>query len=136
MYIRKMTALALLLIYGAACSKSDDPNTEEPLLVGYWQGEYGRGASTPNLPYMILFRSNGTVRIYAGEADSSKASKAEGSYAQDAMRLTMQYTYVSGPFSGTYSGAGTINRAGNQITGTYGSGNAQNGGGSFTLSRP
>lgn len=134
--MRKISVLLLAMALWTSCSKSDSPEPSPEKIDGYWTGQYGRGSATPNLPYMILFRENRTLRVYAGESDSSRASKAEGTYVREGNRLTIQYTYISGAFSGTYSARGSLNTVGNQLTGTYGSGSSTEGGGSFTLVRP
>lgn len=133
MYMRKI--ILLLVVIGSSCSKSDSPAPTPEKIDGYWVGQYGRGSSAPTLPYMILFRENRTLRVYAGDADSTRASKAEGTYVREGGLLTVRYTYISGAFSGTYAARGNLNSAGNQLTGTYGSGTNTEGGGSFSLTR-
>lgn len=134
--MRKISSLCLLLAFGLSCNKSENDNPPAPSVDGFWGGLYGRGSSAPSIPYMILFRDNGSLRVYAGDLGTVKASKAEGSYTLQGNQLNTRYTYVSGPFSGTYSGRAVLDAARQYMTGTYGNGTSTEGGGTFTLTRP
>jgi hypothetical protein len=136
MNMRKIISAAVVILSILSCSKSDDNPPGEQSLSGFWGGAYGRGTNAPNLPYMILFRDNGSMRVYAGELDTVLASKAEGSYTLQGSQLTTRYTYISGAFSGTYSARATLDAAQRYMTGTYGNGSSTEGGGTFTLTRP
>lgn len=114
--------LAIVASFITAC-KEDDP---APSVVGFWSGTYDGSAS-----WHMLYRSNGTVRVFDG-ADTATAGKAEGTYTvSDSVRTT--YTYIGG--GPTYSTAGKMNDAATTMVGTYGAGTVTNGGGIFALSR-
>jgi hypothetical protein len=136
MITRKLISICVFTLAFLSCSKSDDNTPAEQTLNSFWRGTYGRGTSVPSLPYMILFRDNGTMRVYAGELDTVLASKAEGSYTLQGNQLSTRYTYISGAFSGTYSARATMDAAQRSMSGTYGTGTSTEGGGTFILTRP
>jgi hypothetical protein len=78
----------------------------------------------------MLFRSNGTVRVFDG-IDTASASKAEGTYTISGSTVTTNYTYLgSGP---TYSTSATVNSNFTFLEGTWGPGTSTSGSGQFFL---
>jgi len=98
-----------------ACNKDDD---NDPTIVGLWKGKYGGLTSYPTLGYTMLFRSNGTVRVFDG-TDTTTASKAEGTYTVTNATVTTTYVYTGGT---QYSTTATINTGMTFMEGTYGTG--------------
>ncbi|MCD2424205.1 hypothetical protein LQ567_15600 [Niabella pedocola] len=101
----------------ASCKKSKESVAPPPPTVeGYWMGNYGLGNNNPDLFYAFLFRANGTVRIYSGNTDTSKAVKAEGSYTLQ--NNTVKTTYNTGADM-SYSTTATLNAAFNAMEGSW-----------------
>ncbi|MCF3110500.1 hypothetical protein LL912_17065 [Niabella sp. CC-SYL272] len=110
-------ASVLSVAFFASCKKNKETVTPPPPTVeGYWAGNYGIGNTTPDLFYSFLFRSNGTVRVYSGNTDTSKAVKAEGSYTLE--NSTVKTTYHSGADI-SYSTVATLNAAFTSMEGTW-----------------
>jgi hypothetical protein len=115
-------AVSVIVLCIMAGCKKDDP---APSIVGFWTGNYNG-----SVPYAALFRSNGTVRVFANDADTLLADSAEGTYTvTDSVRAT----YDDG--SNMYSMAGNLNTSVTSMTGTWGIGTSTAGGGSILLSR-
>jgi len=125
-----MLSLAAILSF-TSCEKDDDVTpAPAPSIVGLWKGKYGGVSSYPTSGYTMLFRSNGTVRVFDG-TDTTTASKAEGTYNISGTTVTTNYTYLSsGP---TYSTSATFNSIYTFMEGTYGAGAATSGSGQFFL---
>ena len=122
MYVLALAAVVFSIVAG--CKK----DTVSPSVVGYWSGTYDA-----TNPYFFLFRSNGTVRILANNADTSLCAKAEGTYTvSDSVRA--HFTYIA-PAAGIYSLAGKMNDAATSMTGTYGDGTSTGGGGIFSVTK-
>ena len=131
----KNLALAVLSLAATisftSCEKDDDvPAPAAPSIVGLWKGKYGAVASYPTNGYTMLFRSNGTVRVFDG-TDTTIASKAEGTYSISGTIVTTNYTYLTSP--NTYSTSATFNSIYTFMEGTYGAGAATSGSGQFFL---
>jgi hypothetical protein len=78
----------------------------------------------------MLFRNNGTVRVF-NSADTTSATKAEGTYSISGSTVTTNYTYIG--TSNTYSTSSTFNPQYTFMEGTYGIGASTTGGGQFFL---
>ncbi len=126
-----LISLTISTIY--SCKKDKDP-AKRTTPVGYWKGLYGIGTNPQTLNYSWLFRGNGTVRVYSQSTDTATASKAEGTYNTSGTTITTNYTYVSGPITGTFSTNSVVDQNFQTLSGTYGSGASSSGGGTFTLS--
>ena len=127
----KLFAFALLfLVLFSACKKDKEEN-ENP--AGYWKGLYGSGTLSPSQAYSVLFRPDGTARIYSQSSDTSTGPKAEGTYKVIGSTVTTNYTYFTGSITGSFST--TSSSDGTEMAGTYGSGSATSGGGTFYLSK-
>jgi hypothetical protein len=131
----KNSAFAMLLLAAilsfTSCEKDDDvPAPAPPSIVGLWKGKYGGVAVYPNSGYTMLFRSNGSVRVFDG-TDTTTASKAEGTYTISGSTVTTNYTYLTSP--STFSTSATFNSIYTFMEGTWGSGAATSGSGQFFL---
>jgi hypothetical protein len=83
----------------------------------------------------MLFRTNGTVRVYIN-ADTSAGIAAEGTYVIQDSTVTTTCTYlVAGAGSPSFSTLGTWSNANNTIKGTEGFGENQVGAGTFSLTK-
>jgi hypothetical protein len=89
-FIVAVIASSLIFI---SCKKENCPAPETPSVVGFWKGKWGFNADYPSNGYAALFRSNGTVRIFDG-ADTTTATKAEGTYSVSGTTVTATYTYT------------------------------------------
>ncbi len=77
---RKVIPFLLLtvLLFTAACSKKNSAPAKT--LTGYWVGAFSYGNAYPTGYYGIIFRPDGTVRIYE-DADTTKSlATSEGTY--------------------------------------------------------
>ena len=124
----KQLVFGLLMIAGMAACKKDKAAT--PSVVGFWEGKYGNGSAVPGLDYFFLFRSNGTVRIYADGADTATSSKADGTYIVTGNTVTTTYTY-SGNIS--YSTLATADTEFKTLDGTWGDNANTSGRGTFRV---
>lgn len=102
-------ALALLT---TACSKSKEA-TAQANIAGFWKGTYDNGGA-----YAMLFRADGTVRVFANSTDTAVAKKGEGTYEVTASNtVTGKYRYMS---TGTnYTITSSLDAARTSVTGTY-----------------
>lgn len=107
----------LSVAFFTSCKKNKETVAPPPPTVdGYWTGNYGLGNNTPDLFYSFLFRPNGTVRVYSGNTDTSKAIKAEGSYTLE--NNMVKTTYKTGADM-SYSTTATLNAAFNTMEGSW-----------------
>ncbi len=128
----KKIVIALVFISGAltSCKKEKTP---APSIVGFWAGKYGNGTTTyPATPYLALFRSNGTVRIFANKTDTASASKAEGTYVVSGSTVTATYNYSA---SEQYSVSATVDSKFTFIEGSWGSGTNTTDGGKWFMNK-
>ena len=125
MYVSALFAIVLSIATG--CKK----DTVNPTIVGYWTGTYGGVYG-----YAMLFRSNGTVRVFddVDTASLPAGDKAEGTYTigTDSVRTTYTFTGDVGP---DYSTAAKMDAADTSMTGTYGYGTSTAGASTFQLSK-
>jgi len=119
---------ATLIITGCKKKKEDAPPA--PAVVGYWEGKYSDGNAVPDLSYFFLFRSNGTVRVYADDADTVAAGKAEGTYIVNGNTVKTTYTYAP---STSYSTQAIVDAGFATMEGTWGSGANVSGNGTFRI---
>jgi hypothetical protein len=104
-----------------ACKKDD---TVAPSMVGYWTGKYGNGSAAATLEYAFLFDANGTVKIYANNADTAKANKAQGTYFISGTKVNGSYTY---PGNIKYSFTAISDEKFTTMSGSWGSGTTTTG---------
>jgi len=130
--IKIILLVSVLGIYSCKKDKEEAP-PKRTSPIGYWKGLYGTGTNPQTQNYSWLFRSNGTIRVYSQAADTTGGSKAEGTYSVSGTIITNSYTYISGPLTGTFSTNSAVDANFQTLTGTYGSGTATSGGGTFTL---
>ena len=132
--MKKIFFLSAILLSASvmftSCEK-DDPDPT-PTHVGYWKGKYGGTTAYPALPWSMLLRSNGTVRVYDG-SDTTAASKAEGTYSISGSTLTTTYTYLTG--GNSYSTSATLNSQKTFMEGTWGTAPATTGGGLYFMAK-
>jgi len=113
--------LALIAVSVIASCKKDDPAT----VVGFWSGDYD-GTST----WHMLFRADGTVRVYDG-TDTATAGVAEGTYTvTDSVRTHYYYSPAN-----HYSTAAKMNDDATSMVGTYGFLTNTGNGGVFSLTK-
>ena len=119
MFLGMFIAIALF----EACSKSKDPEPT-PSILGFWVGKYGNSAGAANADYAFLFKADGSLKVYANDADTSKATKAVGTYFISGTKITASYTY---PGNAKYSAAATADVNFKTLSGTWGSGTSTTG---------
>jgi len=99
-----MSIIALALMTSVLSCKKDE-KTSTASVVGYWDGTLGS-----NISLGLLFRSNGTVRLYEMSQDTSTAIKMDGTYEVSDKSVAMSI--------GIASLAGIVNDQGTVMTGT------------------
>jgi hypothetical protein len=119
------------VILFSACKKSDPAPPSDPAYVGLWKGKYGNGTTVyPTSGYAFLFRNNGTVRVF-NSADTTAATKAEGTFTISGTTINTTYNYIGG--GGTYSTTATMDSKNTFQEGTWGSGTNTTNGGNFFI---
>jgi len=103
---------------------------EEGAVVGIWTGKYGSGTATPTANYRFILFAGGACQVDI-DGTSAWSSNAKGTWTQSGAVVTGTYTYYFG--GSTFSFSGTV--SGSAMTGTWGSGAATTGGGTFTMTR-
>lgn len=121
---KTLFVIALCTLIFSACKKEKHDN---PSIVGFWKGKYGGVSNYPSVGYALLFRNNGTVRVFDG-SDTATASKAEGTYTVVGSTVTLTYLYSG---SGSLSASATANSGWNFVEGTWGYGTNTTNGGRF-----
>jgi hypothetical protein len=114
---------AMMLLVSVSCKKKKDP-PPAPTVIGYWVGKYGNGSDAATLDYAFVFKSDGTVKVYANNADTSRATKGDGTYTISGTRITSTYVY---PGNLRYSAIGTVDANFKIMTGTWGNGTVSTG---------
>jgi uncharacterized protein (TIGR03066 family) len=114
-------SVCLLSVVTPSCKKDKvDPSR----IVGYWKGKLGNQTSYPSAGYAMLFRADGTVRVF-NSADTTTGSKAEGTYTFRGATITTNYAF---PNNEKFSSTATVDAKFIFQEGTFGSGtNATNG---------
>lgn len=118
---------SILTFWG--CKKSKD---DVKTVVGYWEGKYGNGSGTPTLAYYFLFKSDGSVKVYANTADTASATKAQGTYTVSGTTIKTTYKFTSNL---TYSTSATVDNSFTSMAGTWGNNANTTDGGLFTLTK-
>ena len=119
-YMKRIIILSatLIALASGACKKETTiTNPVNKQVEGYWPVSYTI-SSTPgsvNAPEMILFRADGTLRIYIG-ADTANANKSEGIYNLSDGKLAIRYFHLYD--TGIRSVAATLTDK--TFTGTWG----------------
>ena len=130
MYMKKIVSVLMAASLLTACSRDKDAVAPASPAVGFWKGTYGINSANSPYVYAVLFRANGTMRIYANQADTALADKAEGNYVMEADQSGFEgsYQYAGSPktyyFNGLFNaGKTTVNGTwienGTATTGTY-----------------
>jgi hypothetical protein len=113
-----LTLTIVIVITGIiSCNKKDKLEDPKKAIAGYWKGKYGP-SSPPLLDWELLFKPDGTLRVYDG-SDTATAGKGEGTYSISDSVVTTHFAFFSDP-GYTFSSAGILNANSTKITGTYG----------------
>lgn len=104
-----------------ACKKDE---TVAPSMIGYWTGKYGNSSGAAQTDYAFLLDANGTMKVYANNADTAKASKAKGTYFISGTKINGTYNYSS---SSVYSFTATSDEKFTTMSGSWGSGTTTTG---------
>ena len=115
--------------------------TIEDDLIGLWLGSFGNDESSEENGYGLLFRPNGTVRLYSNNAPFTTASdtlglpdyfKADGTYSFYGAVVTGTYHFGETLF---YSFEGNMDTDEDFILGTWGNGENVSDGGLFDVEK-
>jgi len=123
-----LTTVSLLLIFAACKKETTVTYTANTQITGYWPALYGYGTAVPTSACSVLFRADGTMRIYIG-ADSAAAVKGEGVYNISEGKLVFWYKHLTD--AGEYTFASVL--ADKTFTGTWGNGQLSSGAGLFSM---
>jgi hypothetical protein len=113
-----------------SCKKADPAPAISPA-EGSWVGKYGTGNAIPTYYYAFQFNAGGTMSVKANDAILPSTASGTWTISGDSIRSTYTYTNAGGTFSmiAKYDGQSNI------ISGTWGSDNNNNNGGTFTITR-
>jgi hypothetical protein len=126
--------LFLFLISITSCQKESVATTlhdtvtvnPSPTVVGFWKGYIaivGSPQTDPQAPFSYYFRSDGTFRVYDGNADTAASTHFDGTYHLSSLTLTYYYSTSLGPFIGQV----TLNSSMDFFQGTLGQGASNSG---------
>ena len=104
-----------------ACKKD---NAVAPSMVGYWVGKYGNTSGAAQTDYAFLLDANGSMKVYANNADTAKASKAKGTYFISGTKINGTYAYS---VNQNYSFTATSDEKFTTLSGSWGSGTTTTG---------
>jgi len=126
-----MPLLVAILLSGlAACTKT----TITSRLNGFWKGKHGVYENYPTITFCMLFRENGTVRVFVNQApDTSQATKCEGSYNISNGVVYTHFTILN--TSAEFSTSATVDSKFTFMDGTWGSDTSKTNGGHFFLNK-
>ncbi len=115
-----------------SCKKDKDEKvvTQNPQVEGYWTGKIGPQNTDPTDFYALLFRQDGTVRVFTGGTDSTTATKAEGSYKVANGAVSTSYPTANGTIITT---ATVTNNT--TMDGTWGTDPSNSNGGKFAVTQ-
>ncbi|RXK58769.1 hypothetical protein ESA94_15375 [Lacibacter luteus] len=107
--MKKVIVLLAVIVAAASCKKEKQPAPESPnaMVKGYWIGKLGTDASNYINDFSILFKEDGTLRIYGLVlgTDTTNVDKFDGTYAltPDKKGLDLSYNH-KGQYTATLSG--------------------------------
>ena len=134
MKIKTLSALLMLSMFCLliSCKKSSPVTNSNPAYVGLWKGKYGGGTNYPTNGYAMLFRNNGTFRVFGGTDTLIATLKGEGTYTvSNGTTINGSYTYPDD--GGTYSISATLNSNNTFLEGTWGNAPSNSNGGMFFM---
>jgi len=90
---KKILSVTVIVLFVLAACKKD--KTESPSVVGSWKGKYSNDVNEyPTNNTILLFRNNGTFRLYDG-LDTSVVEHVDGTYTITGSALSCIYTINS-----------------------------------------
>jgi hypothetical protein len=131
MQSKKFVLISFLLILGlASCHKNkDNENTGVPL-EGVWAGKYSFLSDPYNNYYSFKIAAGGTFDVL----DSTQQKIGEGTWMFNGVPLTGTYTLLP-PNTGTFSFIATFDKQAGKLSGTWGTGQQEYGGGYWFMNR-
>lgn len=105
--MKKVMLLLAIVTSATSCKKEQQPESPNAYVKGYWLGKLGTDPSNFINDFSILFKEDGTLRIYGLVlgTDTATVEKYDGVYAltPDKKGLDISYNY-KGLHSATLSG--------------------------------
>jgi hypothetical protein len=129
----KSLCIALALVGFLSILSCEKDEISYSNVVGYWKGKIGIGTADPDSDIGVLFRNDGTLRVYSNSNDTTNANKVDDIYAVGNNVINMGYIEFGTPYNRNMEGI--INSGFTGIDGTWGAGAAVTGGGTFYLTR-
>ncbi|MCD2425614.1 hypothetical protein LQ567_22715 [Niabella pedocola] len=126
---RLLITLSLVLMAAAIACKKDRSASHDALANSTWKGTFVVKNNGPD-PLVIKFSESKETALFFGDLNAPAEHQAKGSYTFANNKLIFSVTdYYNEKMSFT----GTLTN--NTITGTWGHADADNGGGSFSITR-
>jgi hypothetical protein len=131
MLVKKIMLLScVFLLTMASCSKDKDTKSNEVPLEGLWVGKYSFLSEPYNQFYSFKFNAAGALEVW----DNAQQKIGEGTWAFNGVPLTGTYTLLP-PNTGTFSFIATFDNQAGKLTGTWGTGQQEYGGGYWFMNR-
>jgi hypothetical protein len=131
MQLKKIMLLSCVFLFAmTSCSKNKDTKNPEVPLEGLWVGKYSFLSEPYNNFYSFRFSAGGTLELL----DSNKQKAGEGTWTFNGVPLTGTYTLLP-PNTGTFSFIATFDKQAGKLSGTWGTGQQEYGGGYWFMTR-
>ncbi|SDC39169.1 hypothetical protein [Niabella drilacis] len=126
---RLFVTLGFVLMAAAISCKKDPVASHDALTNSTWQGTFVVKNNGPD-PLAIQFSENKKATLFFGDLTASAEHQGKGSYTLSNNKL---FFSVTDYYNEKMSFTGTLTN--NTITGTWGHGDADSGGGSFSITK-
>ncbi|MBO9592916.1 MAG: hypothetical protein J7599_08395 [Niabella sp.] len=124
-----ITLSFVLMAAAISCKKDRSGAAHDALANSTWKGTFVVKNNGPD-PLSVKFSGNKEAALFFGDLNAPPEHQGKGSYTFTNNKLLFSVTDY---YNEKMSFAGTLTN--HTITGTWGHGNADNGGGSFTITR-
>ncbi|HTB51190.1 MAG TPA: hypothetical protein VK718_00330 [Ferruginibacter sp.] len=130
----------ILAIASTSCKKENVTRTviikdtvpPDTTIIGFFAGKIGDATDYPSIQFSLLFRGNGTVRVYqggtVGDTSSIGTEPAEGTYFVSGDTVNTTFTFSDATMFSTQA---IIDPEFAYMGGSWGYGSTNNGGGYF-----
>ena len=113
-----------------SCKENDPAPTISKSIDGVWEGKYGNGTKTPDWFWSFEIDPDGVIH----ELNSGGEKIGKGIWTKTATNFVSTY-HNDRPYNATYSLKATYNESEGTLKGTWGYGNNETDGGTFSLSK-
>jgi hypothetical protein len=131
MQLKKIMLFSCVLLFTmASCSKNKDSKNTEGTVEGTWVGKYSFLSEPYNQFYSFKISTGGVLEVL----DNNQQKIGEGTWAFNGVPLTGTYTLLP-PNTGTFSFIATFDKQAGKLSGTWGTGAQEYGGGYWFMNR-